>query len=177
MFINPRIAIEKGWIKGEINDKHIQPNAIDFAVEELYKVDTNDDFIITENGKQMRRTVAMVEEELIHSKFGPETGWWLAHQGLYDASSSFYVDLPEGVAAMLVVRSTLSRNGLTISSGLYDSGFQGAVACSIHNRLGSAFIGKGTRIGQIIFVASDSAGMYAGGYNHEQGTHWTTKHE
>jgi deoxycytidine triphosphate deaminase len=174
MFINPKTAIEKGWIKGNIQEKNIQPNAIDFTVDTLHGVNSSDPFILSETGKKMRKTNEMVAEELVHSSFAPGiNGWWLQRDNLYDAMSDLIVDLPEGIAALLVARSTLTRNGLFVTSGLYDSGFKGHIGVVIHNRSGEAFLEKGVRIGQIIFVASENAGVYAGGYNHEQGTHWT----
>lgn len=174
MFINPKTAIERGWIAGNINEKHIQPNAIDFTLDTLYKINATDTFIIAESAKLMRKSNQVVHEELVHSSFVEGTqGWWLQPNSVYDGTSEFVVDIPEGVAALLIVRSTLNRNGLFITSGLYDSGFKGHIGVAIHNRLGDAFLEKGVRIGQIIFVASENAGVYSGGYNHEKGTHWT----
>ena len=37
--------------------------------------------------------------------------------------SDFFVTVPAGLAAFLIVRSTLNRNGIFITSGLYDQGF------------------------------------------------------
>jgi deoxycytidine triphosphate deaminase len=141
MFINPKIAIEKGWIKGNIEDKHIQPNAIDFTIDKLFTIDDMP-FVISEQGKNMRGGSELSPNE----RWEDRDYWILEERRSYDAMSNFYVELPEGIAALLIVRSTFNRNGLFVTSG-------------------------GTRVGQIIFVESENALMYAGGYNHAQGTH------
>jgi deoxycytidine triphosphate deaminase len=75
---------------------------------------------------------------------------------------------------MLVVRSTLNRNGLFITSGLYDSFFKGNAGFCLHNRSpGVARIAPHTRVGQIMFVKSEFSGVqYSGTYNTKQGQHW-----
>ena len=173
MFINPKTAVENGWVSGIVNpDVQIQPNAIDFTLDQLFTI-SDDSFIIGEDGKQMRggeRTLPT------GSWNGTEVRdyWVLGGNKVYDGMSDVYVDLPEGVAAMLIIRSTFNRNGMFLTSGLYDSGFKGHLGFAIHNRSkGVALIEPHTRVGQVIFVASDSAGMYAGGWNHEQGTHYS----
>ena len=98
--------------------------------------------------------------------------WSISSHSVYDGMSDIYVELPEGVAAMLIIRSTFNRNGLFLTSGLYDSGYKGHLGFALHNRADAqARVAPGTRVGQVIFVSSDSAGMYAGGWNHDQGTH------
>ena len=91
-----------------------------------------------------------------------------------DGMSNIYVDLPEGVACQLIIRSTFNRNGIFLTSGLYDSGFKGHIGFAIHNRReNQAYIGQGTRIGQVIFVESNASGLYSGGWNHDKGTHYS----
>lgn len=171
MFINPNTAIENGWITGITDpEKQIQPNAIDFTLDKLYSISDNLFVISEEGGKQMRggSEMAPVPDRASGINF-----WTLQAGRVYDGMSNISVDLPEGVAAMLIVRSTFNRNGIFLTSGLYDSGYKGHIGFAIHNRSDIARVGVGTRIGQIKFVASDSAGMYAGGYNHEAGSHWS----
>ena len=91
----------------------------------------------------------------------------------YDGTSNIYLNLPENVAAQTIIRSTFNRNGIFLTSGLYDSGYKGHIGFALHNVAGYTKIEQGTRIGQIIFVRSESAGIYAGGYNHTEGTHYT----
>lgn len=171
MFINPKQAIAEGWVKfpewmsEESQQKCIQPNALDFTVDAIYIIG-NDSFEISETSKIMR---AQTKLETFEGNF-------LLTQGCYDAMSDFYVNVPEGVAACLVTRSTFNRNGVFIQSGLYDSGFKGNCGFVIYNMGGNTKITPRTRIGQLIFVKSEDSGvMYAGGYNTEGGQHWTQK--
>jgi len=174
MFISPEVAIDKGWIKSKkpIQQKNIQPNAIDFTVDKLYTIDYLQPFFINEEDKRMRggKEVQTYKQSDVTNNDGKDY-WTLDAYTAYDFMSDFYVEIPDGVACQLIIRSTLNRNGLFLTSGLYDSGFKGHIAGAIHNRSGCAFIEPGTRVGQIIFIESVSAGMYAGGYNHEEGTH------
>ena len=55
MFINPKTAISEGWITGIVDpDKQIQPNAIDFTVDQVFSIATGNAFVISEAGKVMR---------------------------------------------------------------------------------------------------------------------------
>lgn len=168
MFIDPRIAIDEGWITGIKNpEKQVQPNAIDFTMDKAFFIATSP-FYITEKTKQMRGG-----REYPPGKVSSidEPGWEIYANEMLDALSDMYVTLPQGVAAVLVPRSTLTRNGLMIANGLYDTGFEGHIGTVVHNLNGGpAFVGQGTRIGQIIFVESKNATVYAGGYNHDAGT-------
>jgi len=192
MLINPKEAIEKGWITG-VDDftPFVQPNAIDFTLDSLSKIRDGHLFLLSEKNKVMRG-VQKVQPWTLQEILKPSSQTHLIQKGFdvhnsketffvidqnkaYDGMSNMYLTLPKGVACKLIVRSTLNRNGLFLTSGLYDSGFKGAIGFLIHNRSGTALIAPGTRVGQIAFYTSDSAELYEGGYNHEQGTHYTEK--
>lgn len=167
MFINPKVAIEKGWIKG-IKDaaKQVQPNAIDFTLDKVMLLG-QEAAMISENRKVMRSTQPVVQTQRFIDSTSPEE-WLLDGLRVYDGYSDMYVEVPEGVAAILYTRSTFARNGVFIMSGLYDSGFKGHIGFTIYTPGGFIAIAKGTRIGQIAFIHSENAGMYAGGYSHDQ---------
>lgn len=172
MFINPKTAIENGWVTGISSvDVQVQPNAIDFTLDKLFTIN-NMTFVVGEDHKQMRGGEPL---EATTAWNGTETReyWRLNPNSVHDGMSNMYVNLPEGVAAMLIIRSTFNRNGLFLTSGLYDSGYVGHLGFAVHNRGGIALIEPHTRVGQVIFVSSDSAGLYAGGWNHERGTHYS----
>lgn len=186
MLISPITAIENGWISHplckSIDDwrqrKFISPNAIDFTVDKIWTIDNTKFFVIDEEYKSMRGGEEM--EVGSHSTVNQDadehtiTGWAVSAHHVYDILSDMRVDIPEGIACTLIIRSTYSRNGLYLTSGIFDSGYQGNIGAALHVKVGPALIGQGTRIGQIAFHSSDSAGIYAGGYNHEQGTHWSS---
>ena len=171
MFINPKVAIKEGWVTGIQNEEvQIQPNAIDFTLDRLFAINNNT-FHISEDAKQMRGGFEIQPA----GRPGNEQYWSLEANSVYDGMSGMHVKLPSGIAAMLIIRSTFNRNGIFLTSGLYDSGFEGHLGFAIHNRSGPAIIVPGTRIGQVIFVESENALMYAGGWSHKEGTHYTEK--
>lgn len=163
MIISPQTAIDNGWISGvEFNPS---PNAIDFTLDRLFTIDHTQSFVINNETKTMRGG----------DEFSPDqnNNWNLDRHTVYDGQSDMFVDIPDGVVASLIIRSTFNRNGIFLTSGLYDTGFQGHIAFALHNRSGHAVIERGVRVGQIMFMTADSHGQYAGGYNHARGTHHT----
>jgi deoxycytidine triphosphate deaminase len=180
MILNPQQVIELGIVSNIENTTKIQPNAIDFTLDRIFGV--NDDFFCMTNNKSKLSHIARTE--LVPSNISVDCNvtrtfdtnmWTLYAGGAYDCMSNLYVELPDGVAAFLYGRSTCNRNNIILRSGLYDSGFKGNVGFMLEVRQTTA-IEVGTFIGQIMFVQADSAHLYAGGYNHESGTMWHTKH-
>lgn len=175
MIINPHKAIEQGWIKGIKNETlQVQPNAIDFTIDRVFGINSHNTFVICNDPenpnkelKQMRGGGEMVPAE--DRRTGVPFFNLLAHTS-YDILSDVYVDLPDGVAALTIIRSSFCRNGLFVTSGLYDSGFKGHVGCVLHNIVGDTKVQQGVRVGQIILIEASSAKLYAGGWNHELGT-------
>lgn len=193
MFISPQTAIAEGWIKRtdgtEIAAEYIQPNAIDFTIDRVFDssmstipfkaVDSIVDGAL-KTIKQFPEFEELFTAEDSDPKFDRVPMWNLS-PGSYDFLSDFYVEVPEGIAALLIVRSTFNRAGVFVTSGLYDSGFKGNIGAALHNNGNTnAYVGKGVRVGQIIFVKSESVGTYLGGYNIEAGSvaaqHGTASH-
>lgn len=184
MFINPNHAIQEGWVtfpewmSEEFKQKCVQPDAIDFTADRMFAYGTSDDkandFIISELHKTMRPSVEMSPDV---DRMGTGDVYWKLHRKSYfDVMSDFYVDVPTGVVALLIVRSTLSRNGLYITSGLFDSNFSGHLGATIHNRGQAAYIAPHTRIAQVAFITAEDSGIaYAGSYNTTVGQHWKEK--
>lgn len=180
MFISPQTAIEKGWIKRqdgtEIAAEFIQPNAIDFTIDRVFTTNTAESGVfkvadvvvdgVVKTVKEFPKFFELQPAEDVDPKFDRVPLWTLYPRQAFDFLSDFYVEVPEGVAALLIVRSTFNRAGVFVTSGLYDSGYKGNIGAALHNNGNTtAYVGKGTRVGQIIFVQSESVGSYAGGYN------------
>lgn len=67
---------------------------------------------------------------------------------------------------IIQIRSSLSRKGIFLTSGIYDPGFNGIGGVSIYNMSDKPFIiEKGFRIGQIVIFKADAASQYIGHYN------------
>lgn len=166
MLASPKHMIASGFVKGLTDEaKQVQPNAIDFTVDMIQAIDFESPCHIGENSKTMRKQYPLAVDD---------EGNYHLTAGEYDISSDMYVEVPEGKAALLILRSTFVRNGCVLASGLYDSGFKGNIGAVLHV-VGDMTVERGVRIGQIMFIDSDSVGKYAGGYNTTAGQHWTDK--
>ncbi len=178
MFINPLTIIENGWLKfpewmdDDFKQKCIQPNAIDITLDKVFGL-KNDSFYLSETNKQMRR---VTEHKPSNNPYDPHLPSFHIPTGCVDIMSDFFITVPVEMAAVLIVRSTLNRNGLFVTSGLYDTAFSGNIGFMLHNRGPVAYIAPHTRIAQIAFVESDNHGEYAGGYNTPSGKHWSQIH-
>ena len=114
-----------------------QPNAVDLRVGKIFRLEDKQ-FEISENTKK--------------------------HRGTYEILMENIVKIPEGYAGWVITRSTLNRNGLFITSGLYDSGYHGVMAGALHVEGGPAKIEKGTRVAQFLMFEAETLSMYDGDY-------------
>ena len=158
MFINPKIAVQNGWIQN-VQDTWIQPNAVDISADRLFKMNLDSTFYIDTSNKSHRD-----REEVISN----QDGVWELTPGSYDFVSDVYVDMPEGTVGWVRVRSSFNRNGVNVGSGFYDSGYRGPI-CGTLYVTGITKMKQGTPVGQFIFANSESEGLYEGGYNTKKG--------
>jgi deoxycytidine triphosphate deaminase len=139
----------------EFTENQVQPNAIDLRVESLQLI-TDNLFTIDEEQKQHRGSTTVRTDE---------NGYWMLESGKrYEVIFEGIVDIGEGEAGWVITRSTLNRNGLFLTSGLYDSGYKGVMAGCLHVTSGPALIKKGTRLGQFILFDAESLSSYDGDY-------------
>lgn len=180
MLFNPEEIVERGIISGSFK---IQTNAIDFTLDSLFGIDNQISYISNDKTQiehQGRVKLPLLNANAVRRNYflsstddDKTSGWLLSPNTSYDGTSEVYVEVPEGMAAFLIVRSTLNRNAIRLTSGLYDSGYKGHIGFVLHNGVGETFIEQGTCVGQICFIESKNAALYAGGYNNEKGQHWT----
>jgi dUTP pyrophosphatase len=138
-------------------NENIQPNAVDLNIDRVWEIGT-DEFYIGIDKKQHRKDTKEI--------FPDSTGEWLLEAGKkYQFDTSHWVAIPEGFAGWLIPRSTLNRNGISITSGLYDSGFQNYVGAVMHIGCGNARIQKGARVAQFVYCEAETGSMYDGDYN------------
>jgi deoxycytidine triphosphate deaminase len=177
MYLNPQQFINDGsikfpeWMDDDFKQKCIQPNALDITLDKAFSFDFGEYFILTENIKQMRQTTEC-PVNIYGNQIEPT---FRIPVGVTDIMSDFHITVPAGVAAFIIVRSTLNRNGLYITSGLYDQGFDNNIGFALHNRGEVAYIAPRTRVAQLVLVKSEDSGMMYGGlYNSNKGQHWST---
>ena len=137
-----------------IKEGDVQPNAVDLRVEKVWRIE-NDVFTISEETKVHRG----------NREFEPwDDGYFYLENGSYLVMMENYIRVAEGEAGWVITRSTLIRNGVHLSTGLYDSGYEGRMFSTLHVNGGLMRIKPGTRIGQYLCFKSESLHTYDGDY-------------
>jgi len=146
-----------GLAKSELSnvqDKDVQPNATDLRIQKIFRIRPNL-FTIDESQKIHRGSDEIIAD--------PD-GYWNLKPGTYEVLMDNTIKVAEGEDGFVITRSTLNRNGVFITSGLYDSGYNGVMAAAIHITCGDMKIQKGTRIGQYLCFKAETLHQYNGDY-------------
>jgi len=65
-------------------------------------------------------------------------------------------------------RSSYSRKGIFVTTGIYDPGYSGSLGCTIYNMSGDTIsIPMGERVGQLVCYEADAASTYSGQYQNK----------
>jgi len=131
-----------------------QPNAVDLRVQDVFEI--NDAEFRLEGDKKTHRGSEKINVD--------ENGCWYLQPGIYEIIMENIVKIPKGYAGWVITRSTLNRNGLFITSGLYDSGYNGVMAGLLHVKGGPAVLQRGSRVGQFLLFEAETLSMYDGDY-------------
>jgi deoxycytidine triphosphate deaminase len=150
MFVHPKRFID-------VDQECIQPNAIDVRINQLFVVQTDEEFEIRDEGRPIHRPRFQLTPP-------DDDRMFVLGKGVYQFETPHFIEVPEGYAGYLIPRSSLNRNGLFIMSGLYDSGFKNYIGGTLY-AMGPARIQRGTRIAQFIMVKAETAHLYNGQYN------------
>jgi deoxycytidine triphosphate deaminase len=132
----------------------VQPNAIDLKIDKIFKLN-NKTFEISEKAKVHRGSELLMP--------GTNNSWQLP-VGIYEIIMQGEISIGPNEAGFIITRSTLNRNGLFITSGLYDSGYNGVMAGALHVTGGPAIIQRGARVGQFLLFEAESLNQYSGSY-------------
>lgn len=153
-----------------LDEKCIQPNAVDLRIDSLSRLTQWDEdeqhaaVFLGEHDKQFFQRIACSPVPL--GEHGRK--YFEIRSGqTYSFTTAHNVCVPEGVAGLIKVRSTLARNGLIITTGLYDSGYDGPVGGMIYNTAQTTvFIEHNSRIAQLVMFKAETAHLYDGHWNH-----------
>jgi deoxycytidine triphosphate deaminase len=145
---------EHGSKLTNVHEVDVQPNAVDLRLGKVFKI-KNETFALSEDYKVHRGS-----EELLPN----EVGFWTLEPGTYEVVMENIIEIGEGEAGWVITRSTLNRNGVFLTSGLYDSGYHGVMAGAMHVTTGPLTIRKNTRIGQFLLFKAESLHKYDGSY-------------
>ena len=134
--------------------KDIQPNAVDLKVQKILSIEENE-FLIDEDQKIHRGS----QEVQVQAD-----GYFHLSPGSYEIVMENIIEVAEGEAGFVITRSTLNRNGVHITTGLYDSGYHGMMAAVMHVNCGVMKIKPGTRVGQYLNFQAETLSLYDGDY-------------
>jgi deoxycytidine triphosphate deaminase len=137
-----------------VQQDDVQPNAVDLRLGKIFKVSSS--------------TFKIDEKEKVHRgsyEIKPDaTGYFNLAEGHYEVVMENMITVGDNEAGWVITRSTLNRNGVFLTSGLYDTGYDGVMAGMMHVTCGPMRIQKGTRIGQYLSFNAESLHKYEGDY-------------
>lgn len=137
-----------------IQPQDVQPNAVDLRLGKVLWIEPNV-FEIDETKKVHRGSIEMLTDE---------EGYYNLEPGHYEVVMENEIEVGKSEAGWVITRSTLNRNGVFLTSGLYDTGYHGVMAAVMHVTVGPMRIKKGTRIGQYVCFDAESLSSYNGDY-------------
>ena len=140
-----------------LDDKCIQPDAVDLRVGKIFRIEPNGVATLTEHSK----THGVRTE--VHPN---EDGMFVLTRGAYVVELDHRIKVGEDEAGWVISRSTLMRNGVYLHSCLYDSGYIGPMICGL-NVVGVAkfLLEAHARIGQYVCTKVDGVQhQYEGSY-------------
>ena len=137
----------------KFDDDQVQPNAIDLRVDKIFQT-YGQVFVISEQEKAHRES----------REIRPTDSWWRLDPGSYEIIMEGIVSIGDDEAGWVITRSSLNRNGCFITSGLYDSGYEGVMAGVLHVNNGPIRIKRGTRVGQFLLFKAEALNQYDGDY-------------
>lgn len=137
-----------------VQPKDIQPNAVDLRLGKVFLIRPST-FTITEDEKVHRGSIELRTDQY---------GYYVLEAGSYEVVMENTITVGEGEAGWVITRSTLNRNGVHLSTGLFDTGYSGVMTSTMHVTCGPMRIKPGTRIGQYLSFNSESLHQYNGSY-------------
>lgn len=140
-----------------VRDEDIQPNAVDLRVDKVFRIGSSL-FCLSEDKKIHRGSYEYIPTTLSDGE------WWRLYPGTYEIVMENIISVGENEAGWVITRSTLNRNGVYITSGLYDSGYHGVMAGALHVTNGPFELKRGTRVGQFLLFDSQALKSYEGSY-------------
>lgn len=138
-----------------VQEGDVQPNAVDLRLEKVYFINHANVFEISNDHKKHRGSEEMLPDS---------EGYFNLDIGTYEVVMENVISVGDEEAGWVITRSTLNRNGLFLTSGLYDSGYHGVMAGALHVTTGPARIKQGTRIGQYLSFNAEALHQYDGDY-------------
>ena len=137
-----------------VQPKDVQPNAVDLRLGKVLKI-SSATFLIDEEQKNHRGAEPC---------FLASDGYYHLNPGHYEVIMENEINVGKNEAGYVITRSTLNRNGVFLTSGLYDTGYHGVMAGVMHVTCGEMKIKPGPRIGQYLCFEAEALFKYDGDY-------------
>lgn len=137
-----------------VKEGDVQPNAVDLRLGKVFKL-SQSTFVIDEKSKKHRGSFEIQPDA---------NGYYNLPEGHYEVIMENMITVGHNEAGWVITRSTLNRNGVFLTSGLYDTGYDGVMAGVMHVMVGPMRIQRGTRIGQYLSFDAESLHKYDGSY-------------
>lgn len=141
-------------VLSNVEEGDVQPNAVDLRLGKVLWI-TAGEFLIDEEQKVHRGSVEMMVDD---------DGYYRLQPGHYEVVMQNKIHVGRDEAGWVITRSTLNRNGVFLTSGLYDTGYNGVMAGVMHVTVGPMRIKPGTRIGQYLCFDAQALSSYDGSY-------------
>jgi|SRR3954470_2763078 deoxycytidine triphosphate deaminase len=162
MVLDGRSIVEKKYITFEDKlwdvDEQVQPNGVDLRVHRVMHV---------HGVARLPSATSRIDAENVQiNEIFAKEGWFKIPTGPGNYLVDFreFITVPDGYCAIIIPRSSMSRTGIDIVSGLWDTGFSGRLGATIRNR-NAIDIQYGARLAQVLFMKSAFSGhRYNGRY-------------
>lgn len=138
-----------------VTDAQVQPNGVDITVDRVDRP--------LGGGRIAREGKTIGERERIH----PVDGRFELEPGTYVVGYGERLRVPDEHVGYLLPRSSLLRNGTTVYTAVWDTGYEGRGEGMLD--VGAPItIDHGARIAQFVLASADHAGVYDGTYQGER---------
>ena len=153
--------VAENVIADGVVSKQVQPAGVDLTLSELYDISELSTFELLGDDRVHRN-----RDEVSMVRHGDQT-MYEVDEGWYLARYNEVVDIPDNVVGFVWPRSTLMRNGVMVTSAVWDPGYKGQGFGGLYTP-GRTLLGNGERIAQIVFMeVRNSTGTYDGEYQGE----------
>jgi deoxycytidine triphosphate deaminase len=132
----------------------VLPNSVMLRLSKVFKMAAST-FKIDDNQTVYRGSYEIKPDPL---------GYFNLAEGSYEVVMSNEIVVGENEAGLIVTSVDLIRNGVFLTSSLYESEYEGLVAAVMHVTCGPMRIAKGTKIGQYVSFNSEVVKKYEGQY-------------
>lgn len=157
--INPREFAEK-YLKNW-DPKDLAQVGLDVRIARLYHLDNSAKAMVKEKIR------AFASRTLLYPMNGE---YDLIPGQVYEFESDIVVSMPVDAAGLIVHRSSMLRNGVIVTSGIWDPGFTGNLNGFILPQACTVTVGQFERVGQFVVWEASACSQYTGIYLGTKGT-------